>query len=51
MLFIPVMVVSVEQEDCGQDWPGQKARPYLKNNQNLSTAKKKKKKKHLGECD
>jgi hypothetical protein len=27
------MAGSVKQEDCGPGWPGEKMRPYLKNNQ------------------
>jgi hypothetical protein len=33
MPIIPTMVGSLKQDDCGPGWPGQKARPYLKNNQ------------------
>jgi hypothetical protein len=30
---IPVTVGVVNRENCGPDWPGQKARPCLQNNQ------------------
>jgi hypothetical protein len=32
---VSAMVGSVKQENCAPDWPGQKARLYLQNNQSI----------------